>query len=120
MSSDLLLMDRVIWDETTDHVIELDLSSSCLVGTIDFNSSLFQLSHLQRFDLSYNKFSNSYISPKFFKFSSLTHLDLSDSYFKGQISFEISYLLLNHWTYQETNLLDRYHNNLFLLHLFHS
>ncbi|KAM3337904.1 hypothetical protein P3S68_032229 [Capsicum galapagoense] len=44
----LLLMDRVIWDETTDHVIELDLSSSCLVGTIDFNSSLFQLSHLQR------------------------------------------------------------------------
>ncbi|KAF3664375.1 hypothetical protein FXO38_10155 [Capsicum annuum] len=79
----LLLMDRVIWDETTDHVIELDLSSSCLVGTIDSNSSLFQLSHLQRFDLSYNKFSNSYISPKFIKFSSLTHLDLSESYFKG-------------------------------------
>ncbi|KAM3289541.1 hypothetical protein P3S67_017829 [Capsicum chacoense] len=76
-------MDRVIWDEMTDHVIELDLSSSCLVGTIDSNSSLFQLSHLQSFDLSYNKFSNSYISPKFTRFSSLTYLDLSDSYFKG-------------------------------------
>ncbi|KAF3664369.1 hypothetical protein FXO38_10149 [Capsicum annuum] len=79
MSSDCFSWDGVICDEMTGHVIEFDLSSSCLFGTIDSISSLFQLSNLQRLDLSYNNFSNSYIFPKFSRFSSLTHLDLSNS-----------------------------------------
>ncbi|KAG5629761.1 hypothetical protein H5410_001478 [Solanum commersonii] len=37
------------------------------------------LSSLKRLDLSRNDFSRSHISPKFCEFSSLTHLDLSDS-----------------------------------------
>ncbi|KAL3321390.1 hypothetical protein AABB24_039155 [Solanum stoloniferum] len=92
MSRDCCSWDGVICDEMTGHVIELDLGSSGLVGTIDSNSSLFQLSHLQRLDLSMNNFSNSHISPEFGNFSSLTHLDLSDSYFSGQIPSEISHL----------------------------
>ncbi|KAK4726707.1 hypothetical protein R3W88_031624 [Solanum pinnatisectum] len=92
MSRDCCSWDGVICDEMTGHVIELDLSCSNLAGTIDSNSSLFQLSHLQRLDLSLNNFSNSHISPEFGKFSSLTHLDLSDSNFSGQIPSEISHL----------------------------
>ncbi|KAH0708099.1 hypothetical protein KY290_009600 [Solanum tuberosum] len=92
MSRDCCSWDGVVCDDITGHVIELDLSCSGLVGTIDSNSSLFQLSHLQRLDLSSNNFSNSHISPEFSKFSSLTHLDLSRSGFSGQIPYEVSHL----------------------------
>ncbi|PHT32996.1 hypothetical protein CQW23_29333 [Capsicum baccatum] len=92
VSRDCCSWDGVTCDETTGHVIELDLRCSQLVGKIDSNSSLFQLSHLQRLDLSLNNFSNSHISPEFGRFSSLTHLDLSESYFSGQIPSEISHL----------------------------
>ncbi|XP_060174141.1 receptor-like protein Cf-9 [Lycium barbarum] len=92
MSRDCCLWDGVICDEMTGHVIDLDLSCSRLVGIIDSNSSLFQLSHLQKLNLSYNNFSNSHISPEFGRFMSLTHLDLSYSYISGQIPSEISHL----------------------------
>ncbi|KAH0704909.1 hypothetical protein KY290_009626 [Solanum tuberosum] len=92
MSRDCCSWDGVVCNEMTGHVIELDLSCSGLVGKIDSNSSLFQLSHLQKLDLSSNNFSNSNISPEFGRFSSLTYLDLSDSYFSGQIPSEISHL----------------------------
>ncbi|KAG5574175.1 hypothetical protein H5410_063941 [Solanum commersonii] len=91
-SRDCCSWDGVVCDDITGHVIELDLSCSNLTGTIDSNSSLFQLSHLQRLDLSSNNFSNSHISPEFGKFSSLKHLHLSHSYFSGQIPSEISHL----------------------------
>ncbi|KAH0752075.1 hypothetical protein KY285_005223 [Solanum tuberosum] len=61
----LLSWDGVICDEMTGNVIELNLTCDQLVGKIDSNSSLFELSHLQRLDLSMNNFSNSHISPKF-------------------------------------------------------
>jgi len=92
MSRDCCSWDGVVCDDMTGLVIELDLGCSGLVGTIDSNSSLFQLSHLQRLDLSLNNFSNSHISPEFGRFSSLMHLDLSFSYFSGQIPSEISHL----------------------------
>ncbi|KAH0706186.1 hypothetical protein KY289_011262 [Solanum tuberosum] len=91
-SRDCCSWDGVVCDDITGHVIELDLGCSGLVGTIDSNSSLFQLSHLQMLDLTGNNFSNSHISPEFGKFSSLTHLDLSNSNFSGQIPSEISHL----------------------------
>ncbi|KAH0733757.1 hypothetical protein KY285_009464 [Solanum tuberosum] len=92
VSRDCCSWDGVVCDDITGHVIELDLGCSGLVRTIDSNSSLFQLSHLQRLDLTNNNFSNSHISPEFGKFSSLTHLDLFNSYFSGQIPSEISHL----------------------------
>ncbi|KAL3379478.1 hypothetical protein AABB24_000263 [Solanum stoloniferum] len=65
-STDCCSWDGVKCDETTGQVIELDLSSSQLLG--------------------------SHISPKFGELSSLTHLDLSYSSFTGIIPAEISRL----------------------------
>ncbi|KAM3289540.1 hypothetical protein P3S67_017828 [Capsicum chacoense] len=92
VNRDCCSWDGETCDEMTDHVIELDLSCSQLVGKIDSNSSLFQLSHLQRLDLTHNNFSNFHISPEFGRFSNLTHLNLSVSSFSGQIPSQISYL----------------------------
>ena len=76
----------------TGHVIELDLSCSWLSGTIHSNSALFCFPHLQRLNLAFNNFSGSSVSAGFGRFSSLTHLNLSDSGFSGLISPEISHL----------------------------
>ncbi|KAG5569084.1 hypothetical protein H5410_058850 [Solanum commersonii] len=83
MNKDCCSWDGIICDEMTGHVIELDLSCSQLVGKIDSNSSLFQLSHLQRLNLSMNDFDGSHLSPKFGMLASLTHLDLSWADFSG-------------------------------------
>ncbi|XP_015161159.1 receptor-like protein 12 isoform X2 [Solanum tuberosum] len=91
-STDCCSWDGVYCDETTGQVIELNLTCSKLQGKFHSNSSVFQLSNLKRIDLSNNNFSGSYISPKFGEFSSLTHLDLSDSRFAGLIPAEISRL----------------------------
>ncbi|KAG5587008.1 hypothetical protein H5410_047442 [Solanum commersonii] len=92
MSRDCCSWDGVVCDNMTGNVIELNLSCSGIVGKIDSNSNLFQLSHLQRLDLSYNHFSKSHISPEFCRFSNLTHFDLSLAGFSGQIPSEISHL----------------------------
>ncbi|WRX28801.1 Leucine-rich repeat - like 10, partial [Theobroma cacao] len=91
-SIDCCLWDGVNCDNITGQVISLDLSCSWLSGTLPSNSSLFLLSHLQRLDLSVNDFKKSKISSKFGLFSSLTHLDLSRSWFSGRVPYEISYL----------------------------
>lgn len=75
-------------DEDTGHVIGLDLSRSCLFGSIHSSSSLFRLVHLQR--LAYNHFNNSHIPSQVRDRSRLTHLNLSYSVFSGQIPLEIS------------------------------
>ncbi|KAK9026027.1 hypothetical protein V6N11_038875 [Hibiscus sabdariffa] len=54
--------------------------------------TLFHLSHLQKLDLSFNDFSNSRIFSNFGRFPSLTHFDLSSSWFSGLVPYEISYL----------------------------
>ncbi|VFQ67398.1 unnamed protein product [Cuscuta campestris] len=74
-------------DEQTDHyhVIGLDLSQSCLFGSINSSSSLFTLTHLQRLDLSYNDFNYSHIPSAIGNLSRLTHLHLTESNFSGQI-----------------------------------
>uniref|UniRef100_M1BML5 Uncharacterized protein n=1 Tax=Solanum tuberosum TaxID=4113 RepID=M1BML5_SOLTU len=92
MSRDCCSWDGVVCDNMTGNVIELNLSCSGIVGKIDSNSSLFQLSHLQTLDLSYNHFSKSHISPEFGRFSNLTYFDLSWADFSGQIPSEISHL----------------------------
>ncbi|CAN6703997.1 unnamed protein product [Malus baccata var. baccata] len=84
-------------DEKTGHVIGLDLGSSCLHGSINSNSSLFRLVHLQRLNLSDNNFNYSQIPTSIRNFPSLTHLDLSYSVFSGQVPSELS--LLSKLTY---------------------
>ncbi|XP_058182879.1 receptor-like protein 53 [Rhododendron vialii] len=84
--------DGVTCNGLTGHVIGLDLSCSQLYGTIQPNSSLFQLSHLQRLNLALNHFNFSRISYAFGSFASLTHLNLSRSAFSGSIPSELSLL----------------------------
>ena len=90
--SDCCSWDGVICDLVTGHVIELDLSCSWISGTIHSNSSLFRFPHLQSLNLAFNDFSGSSVLDGFGRFSSLTHLNLSDAGFSGQISPEISHL----------------------------
>ena len=84
--------DGVECDKNRSHVVGLDLSSSWLMGHFHSNSTLFFLPNLRRLNLADNWFNDSLIPSKFGNFKSLTHLNLSDSIFSGQIPFEISQL----------------------------
>ncbi|CAL9013512.1 unnamed protein product [Prunus brigantina] len=85
--------DGVECDKDSDHVVGLDLRSSCLYGSINSSNTLFRLVHLQRLDLSDNHFNFSQIPSRFGDdLSSLTYLNLSNSLFSGQIPSEISKL----------------------------
>ncbi|XP_030936567.1 receptor-like protein 6 [Quercus lobata] len=86
------LWDGVDCDDDTGHVIGLNLSSSCLYGSINSSSSLFRLMHLRQLDLSYNFFNYSRIPSTIGNLSMLTYLNLSYSFFQGQIPSEISLL----------------------------
>ncbi|XP_035550520.1 receptor-like protein 7 isoform X2 [Juglans regia] len=84
--------DGVECNQDTGHVIALNLSRSCLYGSITSNSSLFRLLHLQNLTLANNDFNHSQIPSEIGNLSSLTHLDLSYSQFSGQIPSAIQYL----------------------------
>ncbi|KAF7849362.1 hypothetical protein BT93_L0876 [Corymbia citriodora subsp. variegata] len=81
--------DGIKCDENTGHVIVLDLGSSFLYGLIDNNSTLFQLAHLEKLNLSDNHFNYSQIPSRVGDLSRLTHLDVSFSVFSGQVPSEI-------------------------------
>uniref|UniRef100_A0A2N9HBJ0 Leucine-rich repeat-containing N-terminal plant-type domain-containing protein n=1 Tax=Fagus sylvatica TaxID=28930 RepID=A0A2N9HBJ0_FAGSY len=65
MDRDCCSWDGVECDDDTGHVIGLDLSSSCLYGSMVSNSSLFRLVQLQRLNLAYNDFNFSQIPSGF-------------------------------------------------------
>ncbi|KAF9665291.1 hypothetical protein SADUNF_Sadunf16G0107400 [Salix dunnii] len=88
-SRDCCSWDGVECDRDSRHVIGLDLSSSCLYGSIDSNSSLFHLVQLRRLNLADNDFKNSEIPSEIRNLSRLFHLNLSMSVFSGQIPAEI-------------------------------
>ncbi|KAK4595770.1 hypothetical protein RGQ29_014029 [Quercus rubra] len=92
VDTDCCSWDGVECNEETGHVIGLDLSSSCLYGSLLSNSSLFSLVHLQRLNLAYNDFNSSQIPSGFSRLSGLTYLNLSASLFSGQIPLNISVL----------------------------
>ncbi|KAL4607791.1 hypothetical protein ACB092_09G200400 [Castanea dentata] len=89
---DCCTWDGVLCDQTTRHVIGLDLSCNWLRGPIHSNSTLFFLPHLRTLNLAGNCFSGSLISSEFGNFKALTHLNLSYSCFSGKIPYEISHL----------------------------
>ncbi|XP_028094463.1 receptor-like protein Cf-9 [Camellia sinensis] len=91
-SSDCCSWEGVTCDWSNGHVIGLDLSCSHLQGTIQPNTTLFHLRHLQTLNLAFNDFNFSTISPDFGSFPSLTHLNLSFSNFTGRIPSKICHL----------------------------
>ncbi|KAM4119110.1 hypothetical protein ACJW30_03G035000 [Castanea mollissima] len=92
VDTDCCSWDGVECNKETGHVIGLDLSSSCLYGSMLSNSSLFSLVHLRRLNLAYNRFNSSQIPSGFSRLSGLTYLNLSASSFSGQIPLNISEL----------------------------
>ncbi|KAJ4829264.1 hypothetical protein Tsubulata_050383 [Turnera subulata] len=90
--SDCCLWDGIECDDITGNVIGLDLSSSCLYGSINSSSSLFQLLHLRTLNLAYNHFNHSHIPSAFGHLQNLVHLNLSYSWFSGTIPSSISNL----------------------------
>jgi Leucine-rich repeat (LRR) protein len=90
--SDCCSWDGVECDQDTGHVIGLDLSNSCLFGSINSNSSLFRLVHLQSLNLAQNDFNGSHIPSQVRDLSRLIDLNLNSSGFSGQIPLEISQL----------------------------
>ncbi|QHO26608.1 hypothetical protein HN873_020986 [Arachis hypogaea] len=74
------------------HVIGLDLACSRLEGKIHPNNTLFHLTHLQTLNFAFNNFYGSELPSQFGKLVSLTHLNLSDCQFKGDIPSQISHL----------------------------
>ncbi|KAM1016141.1 hypothetical protein ACFX13_046615 [Malus domestica] len=85
--------DGVQCHAESGHVIGLELKSSCLYGSINSNSTIFRLVHLQMLDLSDNNFNSSEIPSRLgHDLSSLSYLNLSLSAFSGQIPSEISKL----------------------------
>ncbi|MED6208459.1 hypothetical protein PIB30_045251 [Stylosanthes scabra] len=82
-------------DELTGHVTGLDLSSSQLYGSMDSNSTLFSLVHLQSLDLSDNNFNHSQIPPTIGDLSQLRYLNLShgdETTFSGEVPHQVSQL----------------------------
>ncbi|XP_052178174.1 receptor-like protein 7 [Diospyros lotus] len=84
--------DGVECDQSTGHVVGLDLSSSFLFGSINSSSSIFSLVHLRRLNLADNDFNFSHISSEINHLLLLTILNLSLSAFSGPIPVEISRL----------------------------
>ncbi|KAH9779605.1 Receptor-like protein 33 [Citrus sinensis] len=103
--TDCCSWDGVTCDNVTGNVIGLDSSCSRLEGSIDDNSSLFHLSHLQSLNLAFNDFGGSQISPVIGRLKELTYLNLSSSYFGGLVPYEISHLSkLTHLELSENDL----------------
>ncbi|XP_021602826.1 receptor-like protein 43 [Manihot esculenta] len=84
--------DGVECDEKTNHVVSVDLSESCIYGSINSNSTLFRLVHFQRLNLGSNDFIHSQIPSEIGQLSRLTHLDSCFSGFSGEIPAGISNL----------------------------
>ncbi|MFQ6635057.1 hypothetical protein Gotur_011960 [Gossypium turneri] len=110
-SVDCCSWDGIECDKITGVVIGLDLSSSCLYGSIKSTSSLFRLLRLQKLNLANNHFNYSLIPYALGNLSMLTYLNLSSSVFSGQIPSEISKLyrlssldFSNNW---DTNISQR-------------
>ncbi|KAL4271556.1 hypothetical protein GQ457_13G005150 [Hibiscus cannabinus] len=90
--TDCCFWDGVSCDNVTGNVIGLDLQGCQLYGTINFDSSLFLLSHLRWLNLADNALCMSEITSTISQLASLTHLNLTNSDLSGSVPQEISHL----------------------------
>ncbi|KAI3750527.1 hypothetical protein L2E82_21168 [Cichorium intybus] len=73
-------------------VISLDLSNETISGPINDSSALFRLKNLETLNLAANNFNFTPIPSRFGSLTSLKNLNLSNSWFSGQIPGELSQL----------------------------
>ncbi|XP_057797580.1 receptor-like protein 6 [Salvia miltiorrhiza] len=78
--------------DVAGYVVSLQLDNESISGGIADSSSLFRLVHLQKLNLAYNDFNNTPIPKGIHNLTYLTHLNLSDAGFGGQVPAEISSL----------------------------
>ncbi|MFQ6665250.1 hypothetical protein Gotur_032043 [Gossypium turneri] len=90
--TDCCSWDGVTCDHLNAHVIALDLSCSWLSGNFPSNTTLFLLPHLQKLNLAYNDFNFSKIPSEFGRFTSLFYLNLSHTWFSGEVPSQVSHL----------------------------
>ncbi|KAL1155493.1 hypothetical protein V6Z11_A08G028000 [Gossypium hirsutum] len=90
-SIDCCSWEAVECDNVTGYVIGIDLSHSCLHGSLFANNSLFQLQNLQWLDLNFNSLGGSLLenTSSLFHFHGLQLLNLADNFFYGIISSKI-------------------------------
>ncbi|KAG4150116.1 hypothetical protein ERO13_D05G375300v2 [Gossypium hirsutum] len=93
--TDCCSWDGVTCDHLNAHVIALDLSCSWLYGNFPSNTTLFLLPHLQKLNLAYNNFNHSKIPSEFGRFTSLFYLNLSNTWFAGEVPSQVSHLSLS-------------------------
>ncbi|KAL0370879.1 UNVERIFIED_CONTAM: Receptor-like protein 53 [Sesamum angustifolium] len=93
----------VLWNQTQDccswkgaecdgagHLISLQLNEEGISGGIHNLSSLSGLRYLQKLNLAYNDFGGVQIPEGILNLKNLTHLNLSDAGFGGQVPIEVS------------------------------
>ncbi|CAH1445955.1 unnamed protein product [Lactuca virosa] len=73
-------------------VIGLDLSNEMISGDIDNSSALFSLKNIETLNLAENDFNFTHIPSGFGSLTSLRSLNLSNSWFSGQIPVQLSQL----------------------------
>ncbi|XP_017624595.1 receptor-like protein Cf-9 [Gossypium arboreum] len=90
-SIDCCSWDGVKCSNVTGHVIGIDLSHSCLAGSLFADNSLFQLHNLQWLDLSYNYLTGCLLenTSSLFHVHGLRRLNLACNAFNGAISTEL-------------------------------
>ncbi|CAL1393579.1 unnamed protein product [Linum trigynum] len=84
--------DGVDCDESSGHIIGLDLSSSCLHGSINSSSTHFHLPQLRRLNLANNNFNHSPVPSAVARLTHLESLNLSSASFSARIPPSISQL----------------------------
>ncbi|XP_060667241.1 receptor-like protein 35 [Ziziphus jujuba] len=88
---DCCFWDGVKCDKESGLVIALHLNSSCLYGSINSTSTLFQLSQLRILDLTDNDFNHSQVPSTLGNLSQLKYLNLEWSGFAGSIPSSIGF-----------------------------
>ncbi|XP_057797809.1 receptor-like protein 19 [Salvia miltiorrhiza] len=78
--------------DAAGYVISLQLDNDSIAGEIADSSSLFKLMHLQKLNLAFNYINYTLIPRGIHNLTYLTHLNLSNAGFGGQVPAEISSL----------------------------
>lgn len=121
-NSDCCSWDGIKCNQETGHIITLDLTSSCLYGSINSSSSLFHLVHLEWLSLAdnYLEFQGPVLPSLFEKLTNLQVLDLTGVSISSSIPFNLGNLSsLTYLSLENCGIQGRFRINIFQLLIFH-